>query len=285
MTTLKIGQPAPGSVTTGQDKGKANNKSRTKKFNARVNRYVPVAVSILIIAIGLWIGSKIFSPILFPGPGRTLVAAYEILTTQYMDLLITSLRYVVALGLAIVAGWAVGLLMGAFRKTVGRFVEPLILIVQAIPALSYILLSVLWMTNVELRITWVTFMIAFPFFVIAVYEGIRDMDKDMLEAIQQFRPTRFQVLTMLLIPQSVVHVITATRTTAAMALKILIFAELVGSNNGIGQAFSMAQNNFRIDHIFAWSVLLVIINFLLISGLVAWIEKKVLSWRAEAEVR
>ena len=259
------------------------NKTKIKKSAKKPSLIGFVAIVAVIIA--WWIASQFTNPIIFPGPVATVSAIVEIFSTQLVDLAITFGRYVLALSIAILAGWLVGLLMGASRRLIGEFMQPIILIVQAVPSLSWILLAVLWFTSVELRITWVTFMVSFPFFAIAVYEGIRDMDKDMLEAVEQFCPSRLQVIRILLVPQSIVNLIMATRATAAISLKILVFSELVGANNGVGQALNNAQNSFRIDLIFGWSVILIIINFVLIRGVVNFAEKRILKWRAEAVVR
>lgn len=174
-----------------------------------------------------------------------------IILNNWQQIAITLARYLVAFLCAIIAGWATGLLMGAFRQTFGRFMRAMIAIIQAVPALAWILLAVLWMRSVEARIWFITFITAFPFFVVAVYEGIRDMDRDVLEAIEQFRPTRMQILRILLIPQSITYLIISMRATAAMTLKIMVLAEVLAANNGIGRAMATAQSNFKIDLLFA----------------------------------
>ena len=78
--------------------------------------------------------------------------------------------------------------MGAYRRIFGPLMGAFTSIIQAVPAISWILLAVLWMSSVEVRIGFITFMISVPFFIIAVYEGIRDMDKDVLEAVEQSAP-------------------------------------------------------------------------------------------------
>ena len=245
----------------------------------------PTLVAVAIVLVAVWIGSLyIDDEFVFPRLSSIADALRGIFSDNIADILTTLRRYAVALTLAVVAGWLVGMLMGAFRDVFGRVMNPLVSIVQAVPALSWILLSVIWMTSVESRIAFITFMISFPFFVIAVYEGLRDMDKDMLEAIEQFRPTRLQVLRVVLLPQSVVSLIMAIRANGASTLKIMVLAEVLGANNGIGRSMSQAQSNFRIDQIFAWTFVLVLANFVLIK-LVDQLERWALRWRAEAVVR
>lgn len=248
------------------------------------HRYWPTLAVIAFFVFLTWLGSLVFPRFIFPTVGDTAMAVFTIVTEQWQPLLITLLRFIVALAAAAFFGWLVGLFMGAFRKYFGRFMRQFTSFVQAIPALSWVVLAVLWISNIEMRIFFTTFLIAWPFFVIAVYEGIRDMDKDLLDAIDQFRPSKMQVLRILLVPQSLMTLMLAMRSTAAMTLKILVFFELIGANNGIGQQFSLAQTTYRIDLVFGWTVVLVIINFLMLA-LFDVAEKWLFRWRTEAVVR
>jgi len=249
-----------------------------------MTKYWPVLSASALMLLIMYIGSQSFDPFVFPSLPAIAKAFWVIVTTELDQVAVTLLRYLVAFMLAIFCGWFVGLLMGAFRQTFGLFMQAFISIVQAVPALAWILFAVLWMQSVETRIGFVTFIIAFPFFVIAVYEGVRDMDRDILEAIEQFRPNRLQTLRILLMPQSVTHLIIAMRSTAAMTLKLMVLAEVLAADSGIGRAMATAQSDFSIDSLFAWAVLLVLLNFGLIK-IIGKIEKRALSWRAEAIVR
>lgn len=267
-----IAGPPPGPVKT------------KKKRVALFDRGWPTPVAILLTILLYWIASLNFDSFVFPGLPQVWDALKTILMDDRADIVTTVVRYVVAFCAAIIAGWGIGLFMGAYRRIFGRLMESVISIIQAVPAISWILLSVLWMTSVEARIGFVTFIISFPFFVIAVYEGIRDMDRDVLEAVEQFRPSKLQTLRILLVPQSVVSLMTAMRSTAAMTLKIMVLAELLGANDGIGRAMGTAQADFRLDRVFAWTVILIAANFIVIK-LISILEKVLLHWRSEAVVR
>ncbi|WGM22920.1 ABC transporter permease subunit (plasmid) [Paenarthrobacter sp. OM7] len=243
---------------------------------------VPVAIALTLALY--WVVSLSFDAYIFPPLTDVLEQVWKILVGQPQNIAVTLLRYGAALFLAIIAGWALGLLMGAYRRIFGPLMGAFTSIIQAVPAISWILLAVLWMSSVEVRIGFITFMISVPFFIIAVYEGIRDMDKDVLEAVEQFRPSKFQTLRILLLPQSLVSLMTAMRSTAAMTLKIMVLAELLGANNGIGRSMGTAQANFQIDVVFAWTVILIAANFAVIK-LIDLLERALLRWRTEAVVR
>lgn len=242
-----------------------------------------VVVAALLVGL-IQLGHLSLPPYLFPSALAVGQAVVEAFTVDASDIFISLFRFIVALSTATLCGWLLGLLMGAFRKSVSRILKPIFSILQAVPALSWVLLSVLWISEVEIRIWFICFMIGLPFYAIAVYEGIRDIDSELVEAIDQFRPNRWQVLVMLLIPQSLVYLLISMRSVSSLILRILVFAELIGASSGIGEAMGAAQTNFRMDMIFAWTIVMVLFNFLLMGG-IDLLERHLLSWRKEVAVR
>lgn len=243
-----------------------------------------LALVIVLLLGGMQISSMLLPPFIFPGLDQIWAGFVEILSHQLPDIGVTLARFAVSLALSLAAGWAIGLAMGAFRKTVGEFFTPAFSIMQAVPALSWVLLAVLWISDVNLRIGFICFFISMPLIAIAVYEGIRNIDPEIVEAVDQFRPTKLQVLRMLLIPQSLVYLLMSVRSVSAFALRILVFAELIAASTGIGQQMQVAQTNFQLDMIFAWTLVLIIVNFGLVF-LIDKTERRLLRWRGEAVIR
>lgn len=256
----------------------------TGSLAAIVSQVWPTIVVAALLVGLIQLGHLSLPPYLFPSALAVGQAVVEAFTVDASDIFISLFRFIVALSTATLCGWLLGLLMGAFRKSVSRILKPIFSILQAVPALSWVLLSVLWISEVEIRIWFICFMIGLPFYAIAVYEGIRDIDSELVEAIDQFRPNRWQVLVMLLIPQSLVYLLISMRSVSSLILRILVFAELIGASSGIGEAMGAAQTNFRMDMIFAWTIVMVLFNFLLMGG-IDLLERHLLSWRKEVAVR
>lgn len=221
---------------------------------------------------------------IFPDLPKVVTGLGEVLVDEGDDILKSVARFLVALLAAIVCGWALGLAMGAFRRTLGGVLSPALNILMAMPALSWILVSVLWISSIETRIVFICFVIGMPFFAVAVFEGIRDIDPAVVKAIEQFRPTRLQVIRILLIPQSLVFLLLSVRSTSSLCLRILVFAEMIGATSGIGERMSVALANFRMDLIFGWTIVMIIGNFAIV-GLIGRAERWLLRWRQEVVVR
>ncbi|WP_319825896.1 ABC transporter permease [Thalassovita sp.] len=246
------------------------------------DRFAGLAVILLIVA-ALQIAS-LFAPD-YIAPPPLLIA--EKLWTQIFplwdEILITLVRLLVALVFAMVVGTLLGIVMGMLPG-LRPYVRSLVVIDTGIPALSWMLIAVFWFKEPEIRIFFIMSVILIPFYALNVFDGIRALPKEWLEMCESFRPSRWQVLRFLILPHIVAYVFTTTRSVIGYATRMVIFAELIASAVGIGAQMGLAQANFDIAAVFAWTLLLVVLN-ILSQSVVALVEKRVLSYRPDVEVR
>jgi NitT/TauT family transport system permease protein len=146
------------------------------------------------------------------------------------------------------------------------------------------LFAVFWFKSPETRIFFILAMILIPFYALGMYDAIKALPTDLVEMVEVFRPSRLQVLRLLILPHVVPFILTTTKSIIGYAARMTVFAELISSNIGMGARMSLAQNNFHMDEVIAWTVLLVILN-LLLQAIVAAAEKLLLGWRPEVVVR
>jgi ABC-type nitrate/sulfonate/bicarbonate transport system permease component len=236
----------------------------------------------VVVLLLVQLASMEFPDYVVPDVPTIAAATWQLLTEQGSEMLATLWRFALAMAAAIVGGWAIGLVMGSQRR-LGEFGEAMTRIMLATPALSIILFVVLWFRSVEIRVFVVALVIAMPFYIIAVYEGVKAIDAEMVEAVRQFRPTRAQMFRLVLLPHSIANVIMATKSVAGFTLRIVVFAEVIAATSGVGSSMLRAQGNFRIDLIFGWTVILVVFNFVLMA-LLERAERALLRWRPENAV-
>jgi NitT/TauT family transport system permease protein len=278
MTSVRDADPA---VDLGRPRGSKTLVRLGKSGGSEVLTWLVVLAGLL---GAMQVIDSLMPDYLFPSVPELAEATWIALTAEQSSIVATLTRFVVALGAAVIVGWALGVAMATFPRTLGRLLKPLITIIQAVPALSWILLAVLWLDGVEQRVFAVVFVIALPFYVLAVIDGVRALDSDVFDAVAQFRPRRQQILRILFVPQSLVYVMLTTRNAAAFCLRILVFAELIAATSGIGSQMSAAQSRFEISYIFAWSVVLIAFNVVFVA-LIDALEWRLLRWRKEAGVR
>jgi NitT/TauT family transport system permease protein len=230
-----------------------------------------------VIVLGGWeLASLRFPDYLLPGVPATSKETLNVLQESHADILKTLQRLLIAMGISIVGGWAVGLIMA--NATVGRIVNPILKIGSAVPFVSWTLLAVLWFGGIEFRVTFVCVVLVLPVFATHVYEGVRAFDPELVQAVRQFGPSWWQFMRYVLIPNSFADVLLTLKSMTGFALRILVFAELVGANSGVGHLMSQAQSNFRIDQLLALTIVMVLMTLALLA-ITSILERYLLRWR------
>lgn len=240
-------------------------------------------VVVAVIFVGLAVTSQFTPDYIIPTPRQMLGALVELVTLQSRDLAITVARLAVGVVAALLLGSALGGLMGVARS-VARYGNSLLFILSGVPALSWMLLAVLWFRDTETRIFFILFIVVMPFYALNVYEGIQALPRDWAEMLEVFRPTRLEVFRLLIVPHVVPYIILTTKSVSGYAIRMIVFAELIGAAVGVGARLAQAQGMFRIDRVFAWTILLVALNFV-VQGAINIAERRMLAWRPAVEIR
>jgi NitT/TauT family transport system permease protein len=240
-------------------------------------------IVVAVIVVAMQVGSGFIPAYILPSPTSILASLADSLVTEYGQILVTILRLIVSLVVSIALGTLIGILTGTVAS-VRPYLRALVYIDTGIPALSWMLMAVFWFKNPELRMFFILVVIVVPIYALNVHDGIRAMPKDWLEMCESFRPSRLQVLRYLILPHIVPYVLMTTKSTVGYAMRMLIFAELIGSSIGIGAQMGLAQATFHMQSVIAWTVLLIAIN-LAAQGTVGLVEKRLMRWRDEAVVR
>jgi NitT/TauT family transport system permease protein len=244
-------------------------------------------VATVVVTLGLIAAMQVMSaftpPYVLPSPGTVLLALVELLRRDLPHLGITLARWTAGVAFALVVGSALGIVMASARR-LAPYLRSLLFIDTGVPALSWMLLAILWFGNPEARIFFILVVLLLPFYAMNVYEGIKALPPEWVEMVEVFRPSRLQLLRLLVLPHIVPYVILTTKSVVGYAIRMTIFAELIAAAVGVGARMSLAQSLFRIDTVLAWTVLLVVLNFV-VQGLVVLAERHALAWRPTPGLR
>lgn len=236
-------------------------------------------VSLLVFAI-VWEGLSYAAPYLgippFAIPGFAKIAK-SIAAITPLDIAVTLARVIGAL----IASFALGvsLAMAMYRsQTLDEYLHPMIRILMAVPVVSWILFAVLWFPGIEFRIGFVLVVVCGPVFLVDALDAMRGVPRELRNMMQSFRPTTLQYFGKLILPAIVPTLFTSWKVNISLAIRVVTIAELVGAVTGIGHQLSVAQELFSVSDVFAWTIVLVVLLFLL-EGLVARFETRMLRWR------
>jgi NitT/TauT family transport system permease protein len=237
-------------------------------------------VSLLVFAV-CWQALSYLSPYLgippFAVPSLIRIAQRIVVITP-LDVAVTLARVIGALIASFVLGLAAAMAM--YRsKVLDDYLHPMIRILMAVPVVSWILFAVLWFPGVEFRIGFVLVVVCGPVFLVDTLDAMRNVPRELRQMMRSFRPTTWQFFVKLMLPAIVPTIFTSWKVNISLAIRVVTIAELVGAVTGIGHQLSVAQELFSVADVFAWTIVLVALLFLL-EGAVARVEHRLLRWRA-----
>lgn len=207
-----------------------------------------------------------------------LKIAKSIATITWIDIVVTLARVIGALIASFVLGLA--LAMAMYRSpTLEKYVYPIIRLFMAVPVVSWILFAVLWFPGVEFRIGFVLVVVCGPVFLVDTLDAMRSVPRELRHMMQSFRPTSLQFFIKLMLPAIVPTIFTSWKVNISLAIRVVTIAELVGAVTGIGHQLSVAQELFSVADVFAWTIVLVALLFMM-EAIVARVEHRLLRWRA-----
>ena len=192
--------------------------------------------------------------------------------------MVTLARVIGALILSFVLG--VALAMAMYRShSLENYLHPMVRLFMAVPVVSWILFAVLWFRGVEFRIAFVL--------VIRLRPGVpgRFARRHARRTARAARhdalvpADHLQFFRKLMFPAILPSLITSWKINLSLAIRVVTIAELVGAVTGIGHQLAVAQELFSVADVFAWTLVLVALLFLL-EAIVARVERRVLRWRA-----
>ena len=240
-------------------------------------------IALVGLAVVWQIVSHFTPPYLFPSIPQIAVRMVEIFSAwgTVAGALATALRILAGLAGAFVFGSLLAMLM-ARSDAFERYCNPLLTFNQGIPALSWVVIAIIWFHGSEFRIWFIMVMTTLPAFTFQVLDSYRSMSKDLFEMTLAFRPSRYDLFRTLIWPTVLPGILTAWKVNLGNASRVVVVAELVGSTGGVGDELMRQQQTFDMAGAIAWTIVLVVF-VLAMQALIGAIEAHALRYRAAAE--
>lgn len=240
----------------------------------------PIARTIVPIA-AFFLALQVFAsatPSYIMPPVLDIAARYaELWFAETAAVVSTFVRIVTGLALAFAIGITGGTAMG-MNSVAREYGETFVKFLTGIPGLSWVLIAVLWFDDVEFRIVFVLFMVLFPWYTLSTMDAVRGIPRDFTDMVRSFRFTRLEYTRKLVLPYILPDIVSVSKSNIGYAARVVVVAELVGASTGIGRQLLLAESQFDIVDIFAWTFVLVTIMFAL-QGLLVVVERTQLTWR------
>ena len=231
--------------------------------------------------LALWqIGSTQgwINPTVFPPLDKILAATWTGVVGGALldDIAISLQRSGLAFAAAVGLGIPLGLFMGQIRA-VEQALDPILQFFRQTSALAlypvFILLLGLGEASKVFVIFWATL---FPI-LLATIGGVKEVDRKLIEMAATFGASRATIFRRVVLPASVPSIFVGLRLSATTALLLLIAAEMIGANKGLGFQVMNAQYNFQIPQMFAAILLLAALGLTANVALVT-LQRRLCRW-------
>ncbi|MGB3138525.1 MAG: ABC transporter permease [Nodosilinea sp.] len=219
---------------------------------------VPFALWWLVSSLGV-VNDKFL-----PSPIQVAQALGRLWTDGFLlsDTTASLMRVTVGFFLAALVSVPVGIAMGAFAS-VRSLLEPIIGVVRYMPAPAFIPLLVIYLGLGEAPKIALIFIGTVFFNILMIMDAVKFVPKDLLETTYTLGGQRRQALFQVIAPYVLPNIIDTFRINVATSWNLVVVAELVAAENGLGKRIVLAQKFFNTDEIFACLLILGVIGFAL----------------------
>ena len=225
---------------------------------------LPAAV--ILVVYGLWDGAVLLSNSdIFPRPYQVFLGIAELIQRGVLLKYVVASLFRVSIGftLAVLVGIPFGLLLGWFRPAFLAF-NPLIQILRPISPIAWIPIAILWFHVDDRAPIFLIFLSSlFPITVtsIAAAQNIQPVD---VRAAQNFGLSRFDLFRRVIFPACLPQIITSLRISLGIAWLVVVAAEMIAVNSGLGYLIIDARNaGKRYDLVVAGMLMIGLIGLIL----------------------
>ena len=219
-------------------------------------------------------------------PTRILAAPSTVLVTLWSMILSGELPSNLLVSLARAsAGLAIGLVVGASLALVSGLsrlgettVDPLMQIKRTIPSLALTPLFIVWFGIGEApKITLIAVGTTFPIY-LNLFAGVRAVDPRLVEAARSFGLKGLDLIWQVILPGALPSFLTGLRYAMGVALLVLVVAEQINAQAGLGYLINTARDFMRTDIIVVCLLVYASLG-LAADQAVRLLESRALAWR------
>lgn len=215
-------------------------------------------------------------------PGLVAEELYEILVSgEFLEHLVpTTIRVMYAFALTLVVGTALGLLMGLsdFWETA---LQDYVIIGLATPSLFAVVFSAMWFGYTDVTPMVAGTVITFPYLAQSLYEGVNDVDPNLVRMSKSFDVSRSRIIRRLVFRSVLPEWVGGVRYALSINWKIVVLAELFMAQRGLGFMIQWELERLSMTGILTWTFLFVLVILVVEYGLIQQFEKRVFDWRED----
>ena len=221
-------------------------------------------IALLLALWGLVAGLGVLDPLFLPTPAAVLAAGREELASGdlWRDISASLLRVLGGFTLSALVAFPLGIAMGT-NTTLCRLLEPLLALLRYMPAPAFIPLLIIYFGVGELPKVLLIFIGTLFFNTLMIMDAVKFVPRELLETTRTLGGRQRDLLLRVITPYIAPQVLDAFRINMAAAWNLVIVAELVAAESGLGKHITLAQRFLRTDQIFLGLIVIGLIGLLI----------------------
>jgi len=241
-----------------------------------------VSVASIIVLLLVWEGicrGGIVASLFLPAPSQILQALCTMIGEGEVGTSLAASLYRILTGFALgsLLGLAVGLVTGT-SALADRMMNPVVNALYPIPKIALLPLFILWLGIGEL--SKVTIIATGVFFPVAMntYTGVKNVDPLLIKVAVSFNASWSRIMRCVVLPHALPMIFAGLRIAAGTSLLLLVAAEMIAAQVGIGALILHYGDLMITDKLMAGVIVLSLLG-LVFNLLLQFVEKKCIPWK------
>lgn len=170
----------------------------------------------------------------------------------------------------VIAGLIISLLLALllsflsyFNKTIKELLQPLYSLLKSIPNVAYILVSLLWVGR-DGSVLLVSCFVMFPILYNSILGALENIDVDLTELTNMHNGSLLFKVKNIYLPLINYDLLIGVKNSASLGLKVVVMSEILAQIKvGIGRELNIARLNYLMSDVFAWTLIIIVISYLI----------------------
>ncbi len=191
--------------------------------------------------------------IVLASPIQATVALWDMVQTPnfFEHFLVTLKRVSIGILIGGFAGFSLGIIAG-LNRDIKSLLEPLRWLLMSVPPVVVVVLAMLWFGMGSTMAVFLISVLVAPTIYINTARGIEMVDEDLVEVAKIYKFSFFTLLKDVYTPAIAGPLSAAIVLGTCQAARVVVMAELLGANEGVGYMVGFTRSNLEIPQLFAW---------------------------------
>jgi NitT/TauT family transport system permease protein len=241
-----------------------------------------------LVLLAIWeVLSRIDPPfwpqVILSKPTDIVPAFFQAITSDFVwvNFWVTFQETIIGFAIGAGGGFVLGVLI-ALSRTFSRAVYPIVILFQTTPRVALAPVFIAWFGfGMTSKIALAAAICFFPVLVNTI-TGLTVVDENALLLMRSLKASRFQMFFHLRLLAAMPAIFAGLKSALTFALIGAVIAELLGSNEGVGQLIDASSFQLQMDDVFAYLLILGLLGlalFLIVNA----IERKLVFWHSNWE--